>query len=513
MSRDDRRAQAVGRRTRRHRQLHTDSRRSIGLTALALIPGAGLTRTRYRLFGWVLLSIFVLSLVALALVVLAKGALSTALSVAVSPDLLLTLGALSIVGALVWIFSIVLTHAASRPPDADRAARLGLRLFTAFVCLLVAAPTAQAVRYAAIQRGVVGTVFAGKDTPKARSTAAPNKSAEDPWTGIDRVNMLLVGSDAGSDRSGIRTDSMIVASIEPKSGNTVLISIPRNLERVPFPATDPLYQLYPNGFYCPEAQPGAECLINAVWKAAEDNRALFKNDKNPGLTALRDAIQEVTGLRMDYSTVIDLEGFSRLVDAMGGVMVDVKDRLPIGGKVDAGGRLRGETGWVEKGYQRLGGYQALWYARSRVLSDDFSRMRRQRCLLGSIVDQVNPVMMLSRYPALAQAAQDNISTDIAANELQAWVDLVQRMQKGTISSLTFTADNISTARPDFDRMRQLVQAALQAPVPPTTPPTTPPTPTTEPPPTPSTTPSQPGFSTSTTRPPDGDTPVDVRTAC
>ena len=503
MSGKDRRARPVGSRTRQRRDVRSESRRSIGLTALAIIPGAGLTRTRYRLFGMVLLSLFVLGLVALALLVLAKGALSTVLSLAVSPDLLLAVAGLSAVGGLVWIFSIILTHRGSEPPDADQNSRLGLRLFTALICLLVAVPTVEVIRYAAIQRSVVGTLFAGSQAPRAKGTAAPNKTADDPWKGIARVNMLLIGSDAGSDRTGTRTDSMIVASIEPNSGNTVLISIPRNLERVPFSPSNPLRALYPDGYYCPGAAPGAECLINAVWKLAEDNRALFKNDKNPGLTALRDAIQEVTGLKMDYSTVIDLDGFSKLVDAMGGVMVDVKERLPIGGEVDARGRLRGETGWVEKGYQRLNGFHALWYARSRVLSDDFSRMRRQRCLVGIIVNQVNPVMMLGKYPALAQVAQDNITTDLAANELPAWVNLVQRIQKANIASLTFTADNINTANPDFARMRQLVEGAIATPPPP--PSSTPTTPTTAPSPS--------GSATSTTRPPDGDTPVNVREAC
>jgi len=492
MSGRDRQARLVGSRTRQRRALRSDIRRSISLTALAIIPGAGLTRTRYRLFGWVLLSIFVLGLVALALLVLAKGALSTVLSLAVSPDLLLTVAGLSVVGGLVWIFSIILTHRGSEP-DADRKSRLGLRLFTALVCLLVAAPTVEVIRYATIQRSVVGTVFAGSETPrvKVKGTAAPDKAADDPWKGIARVNMLLIGSDAGSDRTGIRTDSMIVASIDPSSGNAVLIGIPRNLERVPFSVTNPLHALYPDGYYCPGAGSGAECLINAVWKLGEDNSALFKGDQKPGLTALRDAIQEVTGLRMDYSTVIDLDGFSSLVNAMGGVMVDVKERLPIGGKVDASGRLHGETGWVEAGYQRLDGFHALWYARSRVLSDDFSRMRRQRCLVGIIVNQVNPVVMLGKYPALAQVAQDKITTDLAANELPAWVNLVQRMQKGTLSSLTFTADNTNVAHPDFTRMRELVQAAIAAPPPPSSTTTSP----------------------STTRAPDGDAPVNVKDAC
>ncbi len=122
-------------------------------------------------------------------------------------------------------------------------------------------------------------------------------------------------------------------------------------------------------------------------------------------------------------------------------------------------------------------------------------------------EPVNPVTMLGKYPSLAQVARDNISTDIPANELSAWVELVQRVQKATISSLTFTADNINTTHPDFVKMRQRVQAAVLPPATPSTTTTTTPTTGLK------TTTTRPGPSTSTTRPPDGDAPVNVRDAC
>ncbi len=282
----------------------------------------------------------------------------------------------------------------------------------------------------------------------------------DPWAGIRRVNLLLIGSDAGPDRQGTRTDSMVEASVDPRTGHAVLIGIPRNLERAPFPTSNPLHRLYPNGYYCPGATPGNECLINAVWSLAEDNQNLFKNDPNPGLTSIGDVIGEVTGLPVEYSTVIDLAGFQALVDAMGGVSVAVTERLPIEGYHTSGGGVAGIEAWIEPGRQRLDGYHALWYARSRLLSDDYSRMRRQRCLIGAIIDQVNPVNMLRQYPELAAVAKQNVSTDIQAAQLPAWVDLVQRVQKGSITSLTFTSDNISPAHPNFAMIRQMVQRAI-----------------------------------------------------
>ncbi len=75
-----------------------------------------------------------------------------------------------------------------------------------------------------------------------KGAARPNSKASDPWKGIPRVNLLLLGSDAGKDRTGVRTDSMMVASINTKTGNTVLIGLPRSLQKVPFPESNPLHQ-------------------------------------------------------------------------------------------------------------------------------------------------------------------------------------------------------------------------------------------------------------------------------
>ncbi len=521
MAADQPGGEPVGARTRHLLAVRRQRRRSLVHTAAAILPGAGLLGTRYRVLGYILLGVVAALFLVGAYFVVARGAVSSALNVAVRPDALLTVAGLTTVAALVWVFSIILTHRDTAPAQADPQTRLGLRLFTAVVCLLVALPMAQVVRYSLIQRDVVSTVFTGPAmgslTPSVQQTATPDAQAPDPWEGVKRVNLLLLGSDAGDDRIGIRTDSMVEASINPQTGDTVLISVPRSLERAPFPASNPLHALYPNGYYCPNAKPGDECLINAVWALAEDNKALFKNNPNPGLTTIRDVIGEVTGLHVDYSTVIDLAGFQSLVNAMGGVTVNVTERLPIEGYHTSSGGVAGIEEYIEPGRQTLDGYHALWYARSRLLSDDFSRMRRQRCLIGALIDQVNPVSMLSKYPELAKVAKDNVSTDLTVAQLPAWVDLVQRIQRGSITSLTFTTDNISPANPNFAKIRQLVQDAITAP--PTAPATTAtpsdtstsatPAPTS----TSTSTKSSAKPSTSTTTPTLGGGAVDVRTSC
>ena len=97
------------------------------------------------------------------------------------------------------------------------------------------------MNYSLIQRDVVASLFGVQQgTPEEEETNAQPGTGVDPWEGVSRVNMLLLGSDAGDDRIGTRTDSMIVASINPQTGDTLLFSLPRNLENVPFPKTNPL---------------------------------------------------------------------------------------------------------------------------------------------------------------------------------------------------------------------------------------------------------------------------------
>ena len=116
--------------------------------------------------------------------------------------------------------------------------------------------------------------------------------------------------------------------------------LPRNLQNVPFPEHDPLHKLWPNGFNC-----GSECLLNAVWTAGRGGtRTSSRGDSNPGLTATRDVVGDVLGLRIDYYTIIDLAGFQGLVNAMGGVYVNVRPALPIGGSHDANGHVAAITG-------------------------------------------------------------------------------------------------------------------------------------------------------------------------
>jgi polyisoprenyl-teichoic acid--peptidoglycan teichoic acid transferase len=438
--------------------------RFAGVTVMSLVPGAGLLAVGRRKLGTVLVLMTISAVVFVAVVLISGGLLDRVAGLASSPDKLLVAAVLVAAGGVFWCLTILNSAWRARPERTTPGqGLLGLGL-VGLVCLAVAAPSVIGTQMVLTARDTSNAIF-GKDSgPGVAGAARPGDEA-DPWAGTARVNLLLLGSDAGADRTGVRTDSMIVASIDTKTGNTVLIGLPRSLQKVPFPESNPLNAVWPDGFNC-----GDECLLNAVWdQAAVARKDLFPGNPNPGLTTTRDVIGEITGLRIDAYATIDLRGFQSLVDAMGGVEVNVTRRIPIGGK-DSGGNDIPVSGYIEPGKQRLTGYRALWFSRSRLGADDYDRMRRQRCMVGNLVDQVNPVRLLAQYAELAKVLKENIRTDVQQADLKAWIVLVQRMQKGSITSLPFTNSVIDTVDPDFPAIRQYVAQSLtpQAPTTPTT---------------------------------------------
>ena len=484
---------------------HRGLGRALGLTVLAtLLPGAGLTRTRRRGLGWALLVLAVALGAFIAWRVASRGATRAALSLATDPNSLRLVAVVAVVGGALWCGSIILTAVLTRPTGPARGPKALLSLVATVMVLLVGAGSFTAAQYATITRDTVNEVFqATVPTPGVTQPGPVVAEGDDPWADTPRVNILLLGSDAGVGRTGTRTDSMIVASIDTKSGRTALISLPRNLERAPLPQTSPLRAVYPSGTYGrPTCFSGRhQCLLNAIWTEADQFRAShpesYPGVASPGRNEVRDVISEVTGLKIDNTVVIDLRGFQQLVQAMGGVEVNVKlsgygARLPIGGHIsESTGVLEGVSGYFTPGRQHLDGYHALWYARTRAGDDDFFRQDRQRCVVKALVEQVNPTSMLARYPELARIAKDNIFTDVPAAHLAAFVDLVERVKDADITSIGLSPKTgVLSANPDYALIRELVRQGINPPAAPSPSPSA----TTSPskqatPPTPSPTPS------------------------
>jgi LCP family protein required for cell wall assembly len=269
-----------------------------------------------------------------------------------------------------------------------------------------------------------------------------------------RYNILLLGGDAGPDRLGLRPDSISVVSIDADSGRATMIGVPRNLERVPFVKGSPLYEPFPDGYDC-----GDECLISYLYTYGVEHPELYPdataNGSNPGIEAMRDAVGGAVGLSLQYYVLIDMQGFSDLIDALGGVTIDVAEELPIGIN---GGPI---VDTIEAGTQRMNGETALWYARTRYNMTDYDRMIRQRQVQEAVLAQMEPANVLSKFQAVAKAGARVVSTDVPRGALGYFIDLASKTRQHPVGTVELIPENgVNVVRPDYDEIHDLIQDAF-----------------------------------------------------
>jgi polyisoprenyl-teichoic acid--peptidoglycan teichoic acid transferase len=426
-------------------------RGALAVTFLAaVVPGAGYLWTRRRLGYAVLLPTLVAAVVLVAYVRDLRGLLD----VAFDPDRLRTVAVVTSVGFAVWAFTVVTTFLMARPAGARPVhTRLGLAA-TCLLCVAVAAPVAQGVRTARTQADLVAHVFENN-----RSATAPRDvTRDDPWGGRERVSVLLLGGDGAVGRSGIRTDTIILLSIDTSTGRAVMFSLPRNMMNARFPKDSPLHAVFPNGFRG-DGDPAA-WMLNAIYgQVPALHPGLLGESDNEGADALKQAVEGSLGTKVDYYVLVNLLGFQQIVDAMGGVTVNINEPVAINGSTDRGVP---PTGYLQPGPdQHLNGYQALWYTRGRWGSDDYERMLRQRCMIDAVVAEADPFNLLRRYQALARAGQEIVRTDIPRHLLPAFVDLGLKMKDRKLRSIAFvTSDRFFSGDPDFAWMQSVVDRAL-----------------------------------------------------
>jgi LCP family protein required for cell wall assembly len=426
---------------------------TLGWTLLgALFPGTAFLAAGRRRLGAVVLLLS--ALLVAAVVWLATVGRQTAVRLAVDTGSLFWVAAAVGLITVVWVVVIVAGYRMLVAPGTARGRHVIGALVVALLVAAVALPAVFVGRLVLAQRGLVGDVFAD-DRESATVEDTP-----DPFGDQERVNVLLLGGDGGEGRDGVRTDTVIVASIATETGETTLFSLPRNLEHLPFPEDSPLAEVYPDGF---DAGSRSESLLNAVYRngPAEYPGILGPTD-DPGADFLKLGVGEALGLDLDYFVLVNLDGFSRLVDALGGITVNVNYYVPIGGIPDS--PMLPDDYITPGPDQLLDGRRALDFARGRFGLSDYDRMARQRCTIDAIVDAADPVRLLRSYQELAATTQDIVSTDIPRSALEDFVDLAFLVKDASIRSVVFDHNLINPAFPDYDEIRQIVQESI-APAP------------------------------------------------
>ncbi|MHA6780932.1 LCP family protein [Pseudonocardia saturnea] len=438
---------------RGRRRPRTLGRALLTTAAATVAPGSGHLMLHRRRTGWLILGPFLLVVVALTGLVLTQRR-SDLLTPLVSSGGLAVATTACVLAALGWVAVIVRTWVIAQPRRLDTRQRaVGLVAVTA-LCLVVAAPLGFAANLANSSRGVLGDLFA--DDAGSAAALGP------------RVNLLLVGSDAGPDRTGTRTDTMMVASIDTATGRTTLFSLPRNIENAQFPPGSAMAEEFPDGF-ADSSGPAGNYYLNAVYAYAHEYPAVAPPGPTDdvGLNLLHQTVSYMLGLDLDYYVELDMAGFAAIIDSLGGLQVDVgPERIPIGGISPTGREVR-PTGYIEPGLQQLSGENALAFARSRTNSTDYVRMGRQRCLIQGILDQNQPAELLANFQSIAQATTDSVSTNIPQQALPALLSIADAPLQ--LESVAFDPNlpdpdqpdgRFNTGDPDFDLMREVVQAAI-----------------------------------------------------
>jgi polyisoprenyl-teichoic acid--peptidoglycan teichoic acid transferase len=415
----------------------------------ALVPGLGQLYTGRRRLGAVALA----ATVCLLLVAIAASRLGPIglLPLLLRPSVLVALFALNVGLTLLRLGCVVDAFRSAQlrrgPPPGGRYAAPLVGL--AMIAAATVAPHV-AAGYYDIQAHRLVSSIAGAPTGSATA-----------WLQRDRVSVLLLGGDAGPGRVGLRTDTMIVASVQRSTGAVALFGLPRNLTRVPMPDRAAV------AFAC-------RCFpkpLNALYGWARAHPELFPGSPDAGATALMGAAERLLGIPIDHYALVDLSGFVDVIDALGGVTVDVDERVHDRlSPATPGGPWRSFD--IRPGRRHLDGQAALAYARSRRATSDYDRMRRQRCLLAALARQADPTTLLRAVPRLVPLVQRSVATDVPTRDLPALARLAAKARRDRVATLGLTPPRFAPTRDaagypvvDVPAVRAAVSQTLQHPEP------------------------------------------------
>jgi LCP family protein required for cell wall assembly len=280
-----------------------------------------------------------------------------------------------------------------------------------------------------------------------------------PWDGKERLNILLIGTDQRPREGSYNTDTLIVVSVDPTTRQVAMFSLPRDTVDVPVPS-GPARSLWGTVY---------RGKINSWFMQNRGRADLWPgNDRTRGYNALKAILGELYGLDIRWFVEVNFDGFKKVVDALGGVTINVQvpisdDRYP----GDDGRLLRV---YIPTGIQHMTGSQALIYARSRHSSSDFDRGQRQQRVLLSLGAQTEVGEILPRLDQLIAALKTAVRTDVPIGELPRLLGLAEGIDLKSVRSYVFAPplygiegyeDGLYFLRPRVDAIRAAVKGAFK----------------------------------------------------
>ncbi|PIX31185.1 hypothetical protein COZ61_01095, partial [Candidatus Berkelbacteria bacterium CG_4_8_14_3_um_filter_33_6] len=245
--------------------------------------------------------------------------------------------------------------------------------------------------------------------------------------GDGRINILIIGIGGKNHKGGMLADMVMVLSVDSENKEAAYISIPRDL-KVPIPK--------PYGGYD---------KINAVHSYGEQNKD-SKNNKNniDGPELMKQAVSEIFDLPIHYFVRVDFEGFKKIVDAFGGITVNVGKDLDDPFYPDE--QLIGyDPFFIKAGVTKMDGDLALRYVRSRQTTSDFDRAKRQQQVLQMLKEKALSLNFLTNPQKINQvvsAVGEHIKTDMQIKEMERLAQIIKDINGSNI--ISYVLDNTAT---------------------------------------------------------------------
>ena len=232
-----------------------------------------------------------------------------------------------------------------------------------------------------------------------------------PATADSRITILLTGIDKTSERTHSLTDTLLLVSVNPKTGQVSMVSFPRDIAEFP---------LYSGGTF--------KGKINSLYAYAGSHKTEFPDGPLPSLTH---ELSYLIGIPINYYAAIDIDGFKRMIDEVGGVKVTLDKAL----NDQHYNWLDGSFGlYIAKGTHLLDGRTALAYVRSRYGAgdNDFTRAARQQNLLLALRKKLTDPSMLPHLPGVLNVAGDTIRTNFPPDRIDEMLTLASAVDDKTV---------------------------------------------------------------------------------
>ncbi|TCS78422.1 LCP family protein [Pectinatus cerevisiiphilus] len=244
----------------------------------------------------------------------------------------------------------------------------------------------------------------------------------------DKATVMIMGVDARHDDVG-RSDTLMIATIDPKKNQAALLSVPRDT-RVKI-----------NGYGWDK--------INAAYAYG-------------GYNLTRKTVEQLLAVPMDHYIIVNMEGFQKIIDAIGGVDIDVEKRMVYDDPWDDEGGLSIN---LYPGMQHMDGKTAVTYVRYRDEEGDIGRISRQQKFMKAVMDRILSPSIIPRIPSIIAEVFDAVKTDMSIRQLLAFFGSLKEahdngLKTDMVPGTPMYIEGISYWIPDITKLRQAMSDTL-----------------------------------------------------